>query len=67
LLFGETGRIQDQWSQGVTPLKWSGGIGLRFKGKVLDSHRTVIRFYVAQAGEYRTRQPVFYALADVLP
>jgi hypothetical protein len=64
LLFAEEGRIQSAWTRG-DPFKWSAGAGLRFKGRLLDSHPTIIRLYVAQSGEYPERHPVFYALANV--
>lgn len=65
LFFAEDGRIQSGWTRGATPLKWSVGLGLKFMGRALGSHRSVFRFYAAQAGEYPQRKPVFYALADV--
>lgn len=69
LVFAEEGRIQDRWGEARVlhgdAMKWSTGVGLRFKGKLLNSHKSVIRLYMAQAGEFRTRRPVYYALADV--
>lgn len=65
LFFGETGRIQDDWTKGLTPFKWSAGLGVRFKGRIMGSHKSVFRVYAAQAGEWETRKPIFYALADV--
>ncbi len=65
LLFGEMGRIQDDWTRGVTPFKWSAGLGVRFKGHMFGTHKSVFRVYAAQAGEWELRKPIFYALADV--
>jgi len=65
LAFGEDGRVQDRWDRGVTPFKWSAGVGVRFAGKLLGGPRSVFRLYAAQAGEWRTRAPIFYALAEI--
>ena len=65
LAFAEDGRIQDRWHQGVTPFLWSAGAGIRFTGRMLGGPRSIFRLYVAQAGEWRKRDPVFYALADI--
>jgi len=69
LFFMEEGRIQASW-QGRSlvrgePMKWSAGMGLRFRGKVMNSHTSIVRLYMAQSGDYPARGPVFYALVDI--
>lgn len=66
VVFAEGGRIQDDWTRGPTPLKWSGGGGVKFTGRMLRTHKSVFRLLVARALADGKRAPVYYALADVI-
>lgn len=65
LVFAEGGRIQSEWWHGLTPFRWSAGLGARFRGRMLGSQKTVFRVYAAQAGEWTARRPIFYFIADL--
>lgn len=69
LFFLEEGRIQNSWHATALyrgeAVRWSAGMGMRFKGKWLNSKKSIVRLYAAQAGDYPARGPVFYALLEV--
>lgn len=65
LAFFEEGRIQNKWFSGPDPWKWSFGFGLKFDGTVLGGRESAVRLYLAQAGEFKRRTPVFYFLIGI--
>lgn len=65
LVFAEGGRIQNEWWHGLSPFRWSAGVGAKFRGQMLGSQKTVFRLYASQAGEWTVRRPIFYFLADL--
>lgn len=65
LAFFEEGRIQNRWFVHPDPWKWGFGSGIKFDGTVLGGRESTVRLYLAQAGEFRERTPVFYFLIGI--